>query len=231
MEPTFYADILFFAVVAGFIAFRLYSVLGRKDGTEQNLTHRVKEMWDAKTPAGVAKEASKPAANGIPADAPAADAVSFEDVSEEAQPTIIAIMEKDRNFIPEQFLAGAQAAFEIILAAFAEGNKETLKSLLDPSLYAEFEADIARREAAGETLSTTLVALVRAEIVSADLKNTQATLEVSFESEQISCTTDKEGAVLSGNATLSERLHDTWTFQRDLGSRNPTWLLTDTDVA
>ena len=236
MEPTFYADILFFAALAGFIAYRLYTVLGRKDGTEQNITHRVKEMWEAKSAAPTKKEFTAAEPTNIialpsPARAKRLPEITPKNVTEAAQPAIMAMMEKDRNFSTEHFLAGAQSAFEIILTAFAEGNKPHLKTLLEPTLYREFEGTIDQRFAAGETQITTLVALVRAEIVAAKLENSLATITVAFESEQISCTKNKAGEVIAGNPTVSERLYDKWLFERDLNSRNPVWLLSDTDAS
>jgi predicted lipid-binding transport protein (Tim44 family) len=236
MEPTFYADILFFAVIAGFIAYRLYSVLGRKDGTEQNITHRVKEMWEAKA-APKDMSATPEQKNNVVALLPSParakrpmPEISHKNVADAAKAGVAAITEKDRTFTTEHFLAGAQSAYDIILTAFAEGNKPYLKTLLDPVLYGEFEGTIDNRFAAGETMSTSLVALVRAEIVAAKLENSVATITVAFESEQISFTKNSAGEVISGNPTVSERLYDKWVFERNLNNRNPVWLLTDTDA-
>lgn len=231
MEPTFYADILFFAVIAGFIAFRLYSVLGKKDGTEQNITHRVKEMWEAKA-AEVKQKAEAIVAEGhvAPKAAQQAKIIPMNNVAEAAKEGVKILMEKDKNFTPERFLGGAQSAYEIILKGFAEGDKISLQRLLEPALLKEFETDMDRRKAAGETMTTTIVAMVRAEITSALLNGKTASVSVAFESEQVSCTKNTAGEVIAGYETTSERLHDTWVFERDITSRNPSWLLVDTDA-
>jgi len=231
MEPTFYADILFFAVVAGFIAFRLYSVLGKKDGTEQNITHRVKEMWEAKA-AEVKQKAEAIVAEGpvAPKAAPQTKVMPMNNVAEAAKDGVKTLMEKDKSFTPERFLGGAQSAYEIILKGFAEGDKISLQRLLDPALLKEFETDMDRRKAAGETMTATIVAMVRAEITSALLNGKTASVSVAFESEQVSCTKNTAGEVIAGHETTSERLHDTWVFERDITSRNPSWLLVDTDA-
>lgn len=233
MEPTFYADILFFAVVAGFIAFRLYSVLGKKDGTEQNITHRVKEMWEAKAAevkqkaeAIVAEEQQKSQAKAFLKP----NIMPMNNVAEAAKEGVKTLMEKDKTFTTERFLSGAQAAYEMILKAFAEGDKITLQRLLEPSLLQEFEADMDRRKEAGETMRTDIVAIVRAEITSVILSGKMASVSVAFESEQITCTKNAAGEVIAGNETTSERLHDIWVFERDITSRNPSWLLVDTDA-
>lgn len=233
MEPTFYADILFFAVVAAFIAFRLYSVLGKKDGTEQNITHRVKEMWESKAAevkqkaeAIVAEEQQRSTAKALPQP----KIVPMNNVAEAAKEGVKTLMEKDKSFAPERFLGGAQSAYEIILKAFAEGDKISLQRLLEPALLKEFETDMDRRKAAGETMTTTIVAMVRAEITSALLNGKTASVSVAFESEQVSCTKNAAGEVIAGHETTSERLHDTWVFERDITSRNPSWLLVDTDA-
>jgi predicted lipid-binding transport protein (Tim44 family) len=87
-----------------------------------------------------------------------------------------------------------------------------------------------RRKTAGETMTTTIVAMVRAEITSALLNGKTASVSVAFESEQVSCTKNTAGEVIAGHETTSERLHDTWVFERDITSRNPSWLLVDTDA-
>lgn len=229
MEPTFYADILFFAAVAGFIAYRLYTVLGRKDGTEQNITHRVKEMWEAKaqpqqdettiaTPDAILKPTATEPERPL------------ENVALEAQPTIRELMGKDRSFNPARFLENASGAFEIVLRAFAEGDKDTLKNLLEPALFEEFSADIEARKQANQTLTNKVLSVVRAEIAEAQLQNGKATLTVAFESEQLTFLKDASGVVLSGDEKSSDRLHDRWVFTRELAARSPIWLLTDTDA-
>jgi len=233
MEPTFYADILFFAVVAGFIAFRLYTVLGKKDGTEQNITHRVKEMWEAKAAEvkqkaeAIVAEEQAAATKRLPQTTPA---MAMNNVAEAAKEGVKILMEKDKNFTPERFLGGAQSAYEIILKGFAEGDKISLQRLLEPALLKEFETDMDRRKAAGEIMKTSIVAIVRAEITSAVLNGKTASVSVAFESEQVTCTKNAAGEVIAGNETTSERLHDTWVFERDITSRNPSWLLVDTDA-
>lgn len=233
MEPTFYADILFFAVVAAFIAFRLYSVLGKKDGTEQNITHRVKEMWEAKAAEvkqkaeAIVAEEQAAATKRLPQATPA---MAMNNVVEAAKDGVKTLMEKDKSFTPERFLGGAQSAYEIILKAFAEGDKISLQRLLESALLKEFETDMDRRKASGETMITTIVAMVRAEITSALLNGKIASVSVAFESEQVSCTKNAAGEVIAGHETTSERIHDVWVFERDITSRNPSWLLVDTDA-
>lgn len=238
MEPTFIADILFFAALAGFILYRLYSVLGQKDGTEENITHRVKEMWEAKAKAAEERTQKKGKVEIFPPVAkPKAAGRSKKgatgpviDVVEEVTPlegVLAEIARRDRQFTPQTFLHGASIAFEMILKAYAEGDRDTLKSLLDSGLFREFEQGIAAREKAGQTLEHTLVS-VTPEIAEARLDKNLATIVVLFTSEQISCLKDKNGKTVEGDATAVEKLEDSWTFTRHLTSGNPNWTLVDT---
>ena len=238
MEPTFYADILFFAALAGFIAYRLYTVLGKKDGTENNLTHRVKELWEAKEQQAAAKKAAaentenaapKPARKTRTAPV-VVDMPPAVIADEGVRKTLTAIAAKDRDFTPARFLAGAQIAFEMILKAHAEGDKQTLKNLLDPAIYAEFEADIDHRNAENLTMVSAIIAIVKTEVVGAQLEKNTASITVRLESEQINYTKNKEGVITEGSASVSERVEDRWQFTRNLGSANPNWVLVDTDA-
>lgn len=214
------ADILFFAALAAFVFYRLYSVLGRKDGTEEQITHRVKEMWDAKANQS-ARDMAMPATGFKPkAAAKATAATPLETTLEE-------IGSRDRSFSPTLFLNGANAAFEMVLEAFAKGDHETLKSLLDTGIYKEFEQSIAEREKEQETMTFTLVSC-DSEITDARLEKNLATIMVKFTSEQIQAIKDKSGNVVDGSLTQSHTITDTWTFTRHLTSNNPNWTLVDT---
>lgn len=237
MEPTFIADILFFAALAAFILYRLYTVLGQKDGTEENITHRVKELWEAKAKAAEQRPQKKGAVEVFPPSAKAKGARGKKaatgpiiDVVEETTPlegALAEIARRDRQFSPQTFLRGAGIAFEMILKAYAEGDRDTLKTLLDTALFREFDHNIAAREKAGQTLEHTLVS-VTGDIAEARLEKNLATIVVLFKSEQISCLKDKNGKVVEGDAATPEKLEDSWTFTRHLTSGNPNWTLVDT---
>lgn len=217
-------DILFFAVVAVFIALRLRSVLGRRTGHEQQRPPRIQPQ---PAPAG-----GEGADKVVPL--PDRRRGSAEDVAiaAEAGPGLkdglTRIRLADPSFDLDAFLQGAKAAFAMIVEAFAKGDKATLEPLLAPPVYASFAAAIDKRERQGRTLETELVALRSAEVAGAELEGRLARITVRFTSEQINCTRDASGAVVEGDPSSVETVVDLWTFQRDVTSRDPNWVLVET---
>jgi len=130
----------------------------------------------------------------------------------------------DRNFQAMRFLDGAEAAFKMIVAAFAAGNRETLRPLLSDETYKAFESAIAARETAGETQRTEVRAIHAATIEAADLRGTVADVTVRFVSDQVNLTLGKDGAVVQGTDAVTE-IVDLWTFERNLAVADPTWRL------
>ena len=135
----------------------------------------------------------------------------------------------DGSFDPGAFAEGATAAFEMIVEAFARGDRDTLQPLLAPNVFANFEAAIAERERAGETLETTIVALNPAEVTGAAMQGRDARVTVTFVSEQSNAVKDADGNVTDGDPATIEKITDIWTFARDTRSRDPNWQLVETD--
>ena len=133
--------------------------------------------------------------------------------------------------IPSHFLQGARVAYEIIVTAFAEGNRRTLKDLLSPEVYDGFSAAITEREARGEQIDQSFVGIKSADLVEAELKSGIAQLTVKFVSELISATRDRAGEVISGDPKRIREVTDIWTFAREAVSRNPNWKLVATQAA
>ncbi|MBD0271454.1 MAG: Tim44 domain-containing protein, partial [Acetobacteraceae bacterium] len=133
----------------------------------------------------------------------------------------------DATFDPSRFLDGAEAAFRMIVQAFASGDRATLQALLSSDAYAGFAKALDAREAAGERQRTELRAVHEVAIDAADLRGTVADVTVRFVTDQINMTTGRDGDVVSGSDAVTE-LTDLWTFQRDLTSADPTWKLVGT---
>ena len=138
------------------------------------------------------------------------------------------VIEVDPSFSPKGFLEGAKAAYEMIVTAFAAGDKKTLRNLLEKDVYDGFERVIDEREAAGHTIDFTFVGLPRIEIsdASADRKLEQVT--VRFHAEVVSATRAKDGTLIEGNADQVANIADEWTFARSPKSRDPNWKLAAT---
>jgi len=141
-----------------------------------------------------------------------------------------AIVAADKNFNVHQFIAGARSAYEMIVTAYAEGDRRALKNLLAREVYDGFEAVIREREARGETAETRFVSIDAADITNAELRGKIAQLTLRFVSQLISATRDRDGKVIDGSAETVTSVTDVWTFARDVTSRDPNWNLVATEA-
>jgi predicted lipid-binding transport protein (Tim44 family) len=217
-----YIDILFFAMVAAFIALRLRSVLGRRTGHERRRTGGFGPPRPNGAADNVVALPDRPSAQAE------ADAV-FADVSDgSVKSALTQIRMADRKFDLQQFLAGARAAFEMIVEAYAAGDKATLRPLLADDVYRGFEGAIDQRQAAGQTLETQLTGVPAVEVVGAGMNGNLARVTVRFKSEQINVVKDAEGKIVEGDPQTAVEVIDLWTFERDTASPDPNWTLVET---
>ncbi len=142
-----------------------------------------------------------------------------------------AIISSDRSFEPRNFVNGAKAAYEMIVTAFAAGDRKSLKNLLSREVYDGFVAAITDRESRKETVSSTFVGIDKAEIVEASLKDSIAQVTVRFRSKLISATRNEDGAIIEGDPNQVVDVTDIWTFSRDVTQRDPNWKLVATETA
>jgi len=226
---------ILFLVLAVVIFLRLRSVLGRRTGSERPPF----DPYSASKPdqAGSSdKVVSLPQRSGdAPAsrvDQPAND--DFGDIAPAGSDLAKALSEiraSDPGFDPAQFLDGARVAYEMIVSAFAEGDRKALKSLLNKDVYDGFVGAISEREASGETVMSKFVAIDAAEITEAGLRGRTAHVTVRFVSQLVTATSDKDGNIVSGDPNTVSEVTDIWTFARDTGSRDPNWKLVATESA
>ena len=237
---------LLFLVLAVVIFLKLRSVLGRRTGHEETRLERYKAQQEAsqrngKVP-GQDKIVTLPRREREdtelrPAAEQQAQAVSEQRVKEyapgnsEITTGLLDIVRVDSSFDPNTFLQGAKAAYEIIITAFAEGNRKTLKDLLSAEVYEGFGGAIAERENRGDQIDQSFVGIKSADLVEAEFKGGIAQLTVKFVSELISATRDKAGEVISGDPKRIREVTDIWTFAREAISRNPNWKLVATQAA
>jgi predicted lipid-binding transport protein (Tim44 family) len=237
---------LLFLVLAVVIFLKLRSVLGRRTGHEQGRLERYRTQQDASQRngklAGQDKIVTLPRREREDAEPqPVAEQKVRADVEQRVKEFaganagiakgLIDIVRSDAAFNPEEFLKGAKAAYEIIVTAFAEGNRKTLKDLLSRDVYDGFTGAITDRESRGEQIDQSFVGIKSADIVEAELKGGIAQLTVKFVSELISATRDKAGEVISGDPKRIREVTDIWTFAREVVSRNPNWKLIATQAA
>ena len=141
-----------------------------------------------------------------------------------------AIAAADSNFEAKHFVTGARAAYEMIVTAFAEGDRRSLKNLLSRDVYDGFDAAIGEREKRGETVESRFVSIDSADITAAELRARTAQVTVRFHSTLITATRDKDGNVIDGSAERVTDITDVWTFARDVSSRDPNWKLVATEA-
>ena len=227
-------DLILYAMIAAFLVLRLRSVLGRRTGYERPpQPDRAAAGYDPRgarnADGGEAAVADGRASPAPPSGQPAARRILPDPRSPVGQ-ALGRIRSVDSGFDPNRFLEGAEAAFRMIVTAFAEGDRETLRALLSEDTYAGFEQAIAAREAAGERQRTEIRGVQEIAIEAADLRGTIADITVRFVSDQVNMTTGRNGEVVAGTEGVTE-LTDIWTFQRDLRSSDPTWKLVGTRSA
>lgn len=214
-----------FLVVAVAIFLRLRSVLGKRTGNERPTGE---QMARARATAEEGNVVQLPGRK---------DPASRNEPVEEEEPktpldrVVRDIRRKDPNFTRERFLEGARAAYEMIVTAYANGDRRTLRPLLARDVYDGFVSSIAERESRGETVQTSFVGIDRAELTEATLTGSVANLTVTFVSEMVTATIASDGTVLSGDPGEVSTVTDIWTFSRDVASRDPNWKLVSTRIA
>jgi predicted lipid-binding transport protein (Tim44 family) len=213
-------EIVLLAMIALFVGLRLYAVLGQRTGHEQSPVVTRPETASESVPAVAAPEASTGAAEP--------SGLAYE---QGAATGIRAIIAADSSFDVARFVEGAQSAYKMVLEAFWKGDREELALLANQEVAAAFVAAIDEREAVGHTLDNRLVAIERAAIEDARLDGKVAEIEVRFDSYVAAVTRDKDGELVAGSMSDAVPTKDIWTFQRNLASKDPNWLLVETDEA
>jgi predicted lipid-binding transport protein (Tim44 family) len=225
---------IIFLALAVFIFLRLRSVLGQRTGSERppydraarDIVHGTQDNTVVPMPGSVIDQAPL---------APTADVVPPTDrwkgLAEAGTPLALgldAIAAQDSSFDPQHFISGARSAYEMIVLAFANGDRRALKDLLSSEVYESFDAVIKDREKHEQKTETRFVSIDKAELVNAEARDRAAQLTVRFVSQMISVTRDKAGAIVDGNPEKVSDITDVWTFARDITSRDPNWKLVGT---
>lgn len=234
---------LFFLIVAALIFLNLRSVLGKRTGSEKPpydpFTRRDADR-PAPTPSDDGKVITLPRRTATPISAqpaetgPVAADSRYEEIDSFAPPGtelnagLRRVFDADSSFNPKQFVDGARAAYEMIVMAFADGDRKTLKNLLSSEVYEGFNAAIAEREKVGEKVKSSFVGIEKADMTAADMMGSEATITMRIVSQLISATYNAAGEVIDGNAETVAEVKDQWTFARDTRSRDPNWRLVST---
>jgi len=237
MADVFDIYTIIFLALAVFIFLRLRSVLGQRTGRERPPYDPYSARDAVRSPAGE-KVVTLPQRNPDAAQRPAENATSpaerWKDVAEGGSAVaagLDAVAAADPSFDAKHFVTGARTAYEMIVTAFAAGDRRQLRSLLSKEVFDGFDAAITERERRSETAETRFVSIDGSTITAAELRNrTTAQITVRFVSKLISATRDRGGAVIDGNAEKVTDVTDVWTFARDISSRDPNWKVIATEA-
>ncbi|MEQ1652852.1 MAG: Tim44/TimA family putative adaptor protein [Hyphomicrobium sp.] len=233
-------------IVAAVAIFKLRSVLGSRTDEDENRVERLKarerEAQKAQGAAGAGEVITLPrrprddVASPLPEPANDTDARirAYAAIDPSVTSGLLDVAKYDASLDPDVFLRGAGAAYEMIISAFASGDRKTLKDLLSRDVYDSFVAAIAEREQRGEKIEQQFVGIKRGDIVEAEMKGGTASLTVRFVSELITAVLDKSGTVVSGDPQKITDVTDIWTFSRDVSNAralaNPNWRLVATQA-
>jgi predicted lipid-binding transport protein (Tim44 family) len=235
MRDVFDIYTIIFLALAVFIFLRLRSVLGQRTGRER-------PPYDPYTSArepvrqgeNVVALPNRPPEAAAPKTAEPVEAgerwKGLAEPGSSVAKGLDAIAAASPDFDGKHFLTGARAAYEMIVSAFAEGDRRTLRNLLSREVYDGFESAINQRESRGDTVESRFVSIDNAEIRTAELRGRNAQVTVRFQSKLVSVTRDKAGNVTDGNAEKVTDVTDVWTFARDVTSRDPNWKLVATEA-
>ncbi|MGY3619762.1 Tim44/TimA family putative adaptor protein [Bradyrhizobium sp. USDA 10063] len=226
---------IIFLALAVFIFLRLRSVLGQRTGSER-------PPYDRAAPNVLQRDNNVVPMPGSVIDQP--PPLPSKDVTPPsdrwkglAEPGtalaqgLDAIVAQDSSFDPRHFISGARSAYEMIVLAFANGDRRALRDLLSGEVYESFDAAIKDRERHEQKTETRFVSIDKAEIVGAEARDRSAQVTVRFVSQMISVTRDKSGTIVDGNPDKVADITDVWTFARDTASRDPNWKLVGTGSA
>ena len=237
MDEFFDIPTVIVIVIAIVVLFRLRSVLGTRTGNERSPLQRAQQ--NQPKPANDEKVTPIRPAAAQPAPLPAdpdrralkldAEIEQLSHGDAQVAAGLKTIGDADPTFSPKSFLEGAKAAYEMIVTAFAQGDRKTLKTLLEKEVYDGFDKAIADREALGHKIDFTFVGLPKVEISDAELDRRDARVAVRFNAEVVQATKNKDGQLIDGNAEQVQTIADEWTFARSPKSRDPNWKLVATN--
>jgi predicted lipid-binding transport protein (Tim44 family) len=218
----FPVDLVLFGLIAAFLVLRLRSILGRRTGFEGRPPRPAQPIAPRGAPN--ARDAKTPVIEGRAEPVPPRPVRPLPDPNSPLGEQLRRLRSVDTTFDPARFLEAAENTFRTIVAAFASGDRVTLRGLLTDDTYRAFEMAIAARETAGETQRTEIKDISTAAIAVVELNGRVADITLRFVSDQVNITTGKDGQPVSGTDGITEMV-DLWTFERDLGMRDQTWRL------
>jgi len=220
----FPVELILFGGIAAFLVIRLRGILGRRQGFERPPEQRPANVVDLRAPGSPPRASNPPPVIDGVAEPLVVIARTLPEPSSPAGQTLAAMSQVEPAFTPARFLDGAEAAFRMIVQAFAVGDRAVLRPLLTDDTYRAFDGAIAGRETANETQRTEIRAVGTVAVDAAELRDRLASITVRFVSDQVNVTMGPDGNPVAGADALTE-MTDLWTFERELGAPDPAWRL------
>ena len=217
-------SIVLLAMIAAFLGMRLYSVLGKRTGHEQEPVLPRRDERAAPSPVRLEDGETPSPSVG----APDTSGLVYEPAAEIGLRQLLA---SDRNFDAGRFMEGAEAAYRMILEAYWKGDRDTLRDLCDDDSYEAFVEAIEARDARGEKLENRLVGIDSAKITAVDMDRKEARITVRYQADISAITRDADGKLIAGSMSDASQTDDLWTFRRAIGSDDPNWLLDEIEAA
>lgn len=237
MTEVFDVTTILFLVIAVVIFLRLRSVLGRRTGHERPPFDQFSKAPGTEDDNNVVSlpkrrggtEPAQPVNQSL-----ADDVYRWEGIADQGSALadqLDTLRDADPGFDAKSFLDGARVAYEMIVTAFAGGDRKALRPLLSPDVFDGFSSAIDDREQRGERIESRFVGIDDATITDAAVKNGIAQVTVRFKSGLISATYGRGGDVIEGDPKAVTEVTDVWTFARPATSRDPNWQLIATETA
>lgn len=223
--PVTAISIVLLAMIAAFLGMRLYSVLGKRTGHEQEPVLPRRDERAAPAPVRIDDPEAPPSPQGGSADT---SGLVYEPAAETGLRQLLAA---DRQFDAGRFMEGAEAAYRMILEAYWAGDRETLRDLCDADSYQAFADAIDAREARGERLDNRLVGIDSTKITAVELSGGEARVTVRYRADISAVTRDADGNMIAGSMIDATETNDLWTFRRRIGSGDPNWQLDEAESA
>lgn len=224
------ADLIIYIVIAAGLIFWLRSILGTRSGDERQRPNpylQPEKPKDLKEyPYDGAEKIITPEERIIQlAQHPSSNMAVDNKTAENG---LLEISRADKKFDIQNFLTNAQDAFVMVVEAFADGDRESLKDLLAEPVYKAFDAAITAREKTGEKAQAEIQSIRRADVIEARIKDKTAFVTIRFTADETRVVRDKDGEIISGHPDKVTKMRDVWTFGRKLGSKDPRWLVYET---
>jgi predicted lipid-binding transport protein (Tim44 family) len=222
-------DIIFFAALALFIFFKLSKQLGKIDEEEKkNLEEKIAQMRVIKEQVIAQMQQQEKIIGASSTKNSKSEEQILDEIDDKTKQQLLPILQSC-NMSAEFFVNGAKSAFEMVIKSFASGDLEGLKMLLSDNILNGFVAAINQRKVEQKNITTNLISINEAKIISAIMIDNVASIVVRFTSRQINYVSDQYGNIIEGRKDEISEVIDTWTFKRDVTSPNPNWIISATN--